>query len=326
MEKMEEVFSKLNKRIIDSLEKTDLEKINYTLKSIKDSTIITGSGGSYVVADYASKILNSKNAIITACHNPRDMKYMELKPYSNVISCSYSGKGLSVDQAFCNNLNKYLFSSVPNERVNNITYDIVDPEKSFVSVANTLIPITILLNYYLENDIGAIKRIINKENEDYEKIFSTSGYIDTSCASEVEIFYGYESSTTAKFLESAFVEAGLAIPLMHDKYDYCHGRFTHAYVKKVKRKKDNCAIFVDHDNARENQKPLDRAIVESMRPYFFYGSYIVRGYADDFINEFYMLLRALRLISEYTYAFGMDISQVPYDSDVVRLYRYNGQL
>ena len=49
--------------------------------------------------------------------------------------------------------NKYLLSSTRVEGVTNITYDTSLPkEKSFISLAATLIPMTIMLDYYLEGN------------------------------------------------------------------------------------------------------------------------------------------------------------------------------
>ncbi len=43
MEKnMNENFKKLNNRVVDSLNDTDLEKLNYLLSKIKDPTLVSG--------------------------------------------------------------------------------------------------------------------------------------------------------------------------------------------------------------------------------------------------------------------------------------------
>ena len=83
MEKnMNENFKKLNNRVVDSLNDTDLEKLNYLLSKIKDPTLVSGVGGSSIVASFASKILLMKNMIITKCVEPRDLKYFTEDYYS----------------------------------------------------------------------------------------------------------------------------------------------------------------------------------------------------------------------------------------------------
>lgn len=41
-----------------------------------------------------------------------------------------------------------------------------------------------------------------------------------------EIFSGYETSTSSKYLEPTMLLSGIGIPIVHDKYTYCHGRST----------------------------------------------------------------------------------------------------
>lgn len=100
MEKnMNENFKKLNNRVVDSLNDTDLEKLNYLLSKIKDPTLVSGVGGSSIVASFASKILLMKNMIITKCVEPRDLKYFKefMNGYKNILACSYSGATLELN-------------------------------------------------------------------------------------------------------------------------------------------------------------------------------------------------------------------------------------
>ena len=48
---MHDNFKLLEERVLDSLEKTDLERISSKLKEIKTPTITTGVGGSSVVSN-----------------------------------------------------------------------------------------------------------------------------------------------------------------------------------------------------------------------------------------------------------------------------------
>jgi hypothetical protein len=55
MEKNMQVnFEYLDKRVIDSLERTDLERIRHELSKIKTPTIVSGVGGSSVVSEFTS--------------------------------------------------------------------------------------------------------------------------------------------------------------------------------------------------------------------------------------------------------------------------------
>src|SRR5574344_489833 len=151
MEKnMELNFKYLKERVIDSLNKTDLEFIRYELSKINESTIVSGVGGSSVVSEFTSKVINSKNEVITINSEPRDFLYKNYTKFKNVISCSYSGNNYGVELSFKNDLKHYLLSNNSfDDDVTYLKYDsTIEPERSFISLASTLIPISVLLNYY----------------------------------------------------------------------------------------------------------------------------------------------------------------------------------
>ena len=108
MSKMQENFDLLSDRVLDALTKTNLEETRSILSKIKTPTIVTGVGGSKVVAVFTSKILAQKNGIIATCLEPRDVLYTPLNEYDNILSCSYGGTNFGVQTSFKNNLNKYL--------------------------------------------------------------------------------------------------------------------------------------------------------------------------------------------------------------------------
>ena len=212
MEKnMKENFEKLERRVVDSLYNTDLERINHELSKLDKPTLVSGVGGSSVVSEYASKVLAVKNRIITRNTEPRDFKYIDPSTYSNVLACSYSGNNYGVELAFLNNLKHFLLSSKENlkEGITNLTYNCNDPEKSFISLGATIIPCSILLNYYLDNDYLRIIDILDTYKFNF----------DVNCDA-FEIFSGIETSTAHKYLESTMMESGIGIPLVHDNCRY----------------------------------------------------------------------------------------------------------
>ena len=88
------------------------------------------------------------------------MLYKSLTGYSNVIACSYGGKNYGVETSFDNDLNKYLLSRNESqiESVTSLNYDSsLTDEDSFISLAATLMPMSIMLAYYNDNDISVIK-------------------------------------------------------------------------------------------------------------------------------------------------------------------------
>ncbi len=300
---MKENFEKLEMRIFDSLYNTDLEKINYELSKIEGSTLVSGVGGSSVVAEYASKILAKKNHVITRNTEPRDFRYINTNLYKNVLVCSYSVNNYGVEIAFLNNLKHYLLASRKYEKddVINLTYNCLDKEHSFISLAATLIPCSILLNYYLDNEKDMI----------IDSLDSYSFKFDVKCDA-FEIFTGIDSSVASKYLESTMVEAGIGIPIIHDKYSYCHGRSTISTVK------NNIAIYLD------TGKELDKLLLEEIPKY--YKDVVVLKASNTILDEYITLVKCMYLTKYIAEVNEKDLSKVEYNPIVKKLYKYNGNL
>lgn len=303
MEKnMNENFKNLNNRVVDSLNDTDLEKLNYLLSKIKAPTLVSGVGGSSIVASFASKILLMKNRIITKCVEPRDLKYFKefMNGYKNILACSYSGANFGVELAFDNNLRHYLLSSKENNEngIISLNYVCKDPEKSFISLAATLIPCTILLNYYLDNDY---QRIIDSTKE-YDYNF------DVNCDA-FEIFTGFETLSASKYLESTMVEAGIGIPIIHDKYSYCHGRST------LSKTYNNIAIYFNLGT------DLDKLLLSELTKY--YKEVIVLDSKPTLLSEYNLLVKCMYLTKYIASQKEKDLSGVDYNPIVKKLYRFN---
>ena len=302
MSKMQENFDLLSDRVLDILNKTNLEETRSILSSIKTPTIVTGVGGSKVVAVFTSKILAAKNGIISTCLEPRDMLYTPVSGYDNVLSCSYSGTNFGVQTSFQNELNKYLLSSTRVPNITNITYDTSIPkEHSFISLAATLIPMTIMLDYYLEgNEI--VPKLLNQDTPIIEPhpVF--------------EIMSGIENSSAHTYLESTMLEASLAIPIVHDKYSYCHGRSTTSYHN------EHSLIYFDNDTE------LDKTMLEELQDYYKKIIILKSKYKDPIIDDYYLTIRSMLLTKSLAEQTGKDLSKVEYSPVVKKLYKYQGQM
>lgn len=320
---MKENFKLLESRLETTLSKTDLDKIRYELSKIKEPTLISGVGGSNIVSNYTSKVLNKANKIITKNMEPRDFKYMDLDGFKNVIACSYSGNNYGTNLAFDNNLNHYLLSSNKpiSDNVTPLWYNTLgDKEKSFISLSSTIIPCAILLDYYnyAKNGYCETYRII----DNFEIIYESYKYnFDVNCDC-FEIFSGLDTSSAAKFLESTLVEAGIGIPVIHDKYSYCHGRSTLSLAN------ESIAIyFFDGTD-------LDKIMLEELPKYYKYvivlktNDYITH-YTPDYDSigrDFIMLNKCLYLVKYIAEKKDKDLSGVDYNPIVKKLYKYKGQI
>lgn len=294
-------LDKMLPRVLDSLNSTNLENIFNTLASISEPTIITGCGGSSIVGTFLAKVLNEKNHIIATFKFARDLKLMDLSGYRNVIAVSYSGKNIGVDASFDNNLNKYLFSGITKEGIHPLQYTVNDEEFSFVSMAGTFIPLSIILMYY-KYDLNLIKEILSIRKEydvDESKIY--------------EVMSSEKSVTACSMLDSTLVEGALAAPVIHEKYNYCHGRTMFNYYYQ------NPLIYFD------DESDLDKLFKENLLQTYCKVIVIDKKYDDSVINDYYQTYLSLLLCLSIAKKQGKDMSQkdVPEISEIIYTYKGN---
>lgn len=302
---MNEVFGMLEKRVFDTLEKSDLEKTRKQLENIKGPTLCTGVGGSYVVSTFATSILERKNSSIVKNIQPRDMLYENIELYNNVLSCSYGGRNYGVKVAFNNHLTKYLLSHdvYGEENVETILYkSSYQVEKSFISLAATLMPMTLLFDYYLQKDISFIHKYFKEQKY---TILGNDTY---------EILSGKDTLSASCFLESTLIEAGIANVIVHDKYDYCHGRTTLSY------NNDHSLILFN------NETELDKIILSEADKY--YKEVIVLNKENDdlIVNDYIQTIRSMYLTKQIAEEKHIDLSKVNYSPFVKKLYYFKGQM
>ena len=303
-ENMHDNFKLLEERVIDTLCKTDLERIREELKKIRGPVICTGVGGSSVASEFASKVLNQKNGLVTDSLEMRDMNYKKLDGYSSVLACSYSGNNYGVETAFRNGLDKYLLSTGSIDGVCNLVYESgYHKEDSFISLAATLMPMSVMLAYYLDGDLNEVYEILNRSRE-----------YNFSCDKVYEIMSGYESSSAAKYLESTMTESGIGIPIVHDKYSYCHGRST------MSHHNDHSLIMFNSGNE------LDKLLLEILGEYYKNIIRLDGKYDDSVLDDFYYTYQAMLLSYDMACSSDNDLSRVKYSPATKVLYKYKGQM
>lgn len=299
-------FKYLKERVIDSLEHTDLEFIRHELSKINEPTIFSGVGGSSVVSEFGSKVMNKKNGIISINSEPRDFIYRNNNPFRNVIACSYSGNNYGVKLSFLNELKKYLLSNnaFEDKDVTYLKYDTtIDSERSFISLGATLIPVSILMDYYLN---GKDKDLVDSiQEQDFEFEPETDIY---------EIYTGHDTSTASKYLESTITESGIGIPIVHDKYSYCHGRST------LNMNYKGVAIYFNRNTE------FDRVMLEELKKYYKTIIIIESKFEDDVLDDYQMLIQCMYLTKYIAEKKDKDLSKVDYSPIVKRLYKYNGNI
>ena len=299
-------FELLKERVIDSLEQTDLDYIRNELSKLNEPTIFSGVGGSSVVSDFASKVINTKNGIVSINSEPRDFLYRNSNAFKNVVACSYSGNNYGVELSFLKELKKYLLSNNSFDDID-VTYlkynTTIDKERSFISLGATLIPVSILMDYYLNGNNDPIIDSIEEKRFDFE--------LDSDI---YEIFTGYDTSTSSKYLESTMAESGIGIPIVHDKYAYCHGRST------LGINCDSTAIYYNRNTE------FDKMMLEELKKYYKRIITIDSKFDDQLLDDYQMLVQSMYLSRYIAEKKSKDLSKVEYSPIVKKLYKYDGQI
>ena len=299
-------FEFLKERVVDSLDNTDLDYIRYELAKLDEPTVFSGVGGSSVVSEFGSKVINNKNGILTINSEPRDFIYRNNKGFKNVVACSYSGNNYGVELSFLKELRKYLLSnnSFDDKDVTYLKYDTtLDKERSFISLGATLIPVSILMNYYLDGKNGDMLDSIQETQYDFD--INSDIY---------EIYSGLDTSTASKYLESTMVEAGIGIPIVHDKYSYCHGRSTFGI------NYNGIAIYFNRNTE------FDRIMLEELKQYYSKIIVIDSKFKDPVLDDYQMLVQSMYLTKYIAEKKNKDLSKVEYSPIVKKLYKYNGEI
>ena len=299
-------FEFLKERVIDSLENTDLEFIRNELSKLDMPTLFSGVGGSSVVSEFGTKVINAKNGILSLNSEPRDFLYRNSSAFRNVVACSYSRNHYGVELSFLKNLRKYLLSnnSFDDKDITYLKYNTtIDKERSFISLGATLIPVSILLDYYLNGENSIMLDYIEESPFNFD--LESDVY---------EIFSGYDTSTASKYLESTMVESGIGIPMVHDKYSYCHGRSTLGINYKA------IAIYYNRNT------DFDKMMLKELKKYYSRIITIDSKIEDQIIDDYQMLIQSMYLTKYIAEKKSKDLSEIEYSPIVEKLYIYKGQI
>ena len=129
-----------------------------------------------------------------------------------------------------------------------------------------------------------------------------------------EIFSGYDTSTASKYLESTMVESGIGIPIVHDKYSYCHGRSTFGI-----NYSGNIIYF-------NRNTEFDKMMLEELKKYYSRIITINSKFEDQILDDYQMLIQCMYLTKHIAEKKSKDLSKVDYSPIVKKLYKYKGQI
>ncbi|MBQ4263289.1 MAG: hypothetical protein IJB83_03475 [Bacilli bacterium] len=304
----------------------------YQLTIDKNPTLIIATGGSKVVAYYLQLIIERLgiDGIICEVIEPRDYFYKTNRnKFSNLIAISTSGNTNGIKDVLDDfNGTKFLITQNNQE----VGYQVVSwgnekyqIEKSFISLASSFGPITLMLDATtsLNTEIASdeikkindkIKELLNRSREKIDKI--TVNFKDVSL---IQIMSGYETKTSSGVLESNLVETGLAAPVMHDKGSYCHGRSNLLF-----QYPDSHVIYLCHQ-----RRELDNILIELInKEYSNLSIFDTENIKEDYFwKEYYLMLQMYFLSKKIADDKGIDLTQPEYNPKLVKkLYNFRGEM
>lgn len=330
-------FSKLEERILninDCLlnKSNDFRKMLYQLTIDNKPTLIVATGGSKVVAYYLQLIIERLgiNGIICEVIEPRDYFYKtNRKQFSNLIAISTSGSTNGIKETLDDfNGNKFLITQNNKE----CSYQVIswgnekyETEKSFISLASSLGPITLMLDAITSSNMNIslneikevndkIRQLLNKSREKVDKLS-----LDFKNISLIQIISGYETKTSSCVIESNLVETGLAPTVIHDKGSFCHGRSNLLF-----QYPNSHVIYLCHQ-----RKELDNILIELInKEYYNISIYDTEDINEDYFwKEYYLMLQMYFLSKKIADDKNIELTQPEYNPQLVRkLYNFRGEM
>lgn len=319
-------FSKLKERTLLANDKMDklAEETALIISKINEPTIIVATGGSVVVAKYLKEVLE-RYRIICEVVEPRTINYKEnLNSFKNLICISYSGNTNGISNALEKfQGNKYLLTGKKQE-INGATISlestVEDNEKSFVSLATTLIPMELLLKSseiidgtYSKKDMKSYLEFTFNNSEKY------SNYPFNFKNLGIEVMSGSDTACPATTLESNLIESGTTPVVIHDKGSFCHGRSN-----LINNNPTNAMLYLNH-----SESELDKLLLELLKSEY---PHIINLTSPLSVNsqlrkEFSLNLDAIYLSQKIASDNDIDMCMVDYNPKVInKIYKYRGEM
>lgn len=299
--KMDNNIDMLETRILDCLEHTDFESAFEMFRSLDGPTLFVGSGGSSVAAKFIASVINEKNAIIAEPKTPDEVWVSKINGFKKMIIVSSGGMNYGAKKAYEKGLNAGLdvITMSGSSRIakeGNIKYTKTEKsEDSFISFAETLLPMVVALAYYI-GDIEKTKSFVKSAFQLLKK-----NKMNYPISNNYEIIGRDRFPTAAAFVESAMNESGIAIPTVSGTYDELHGRTT-----SILQQKDRQMIYLLPAQQAEVDEFLHERLSECG-----VGDRItdVSAFYDDYIlDDFYLTLQMIELCISIAHERNVDLS------------------
>jgi fructoselysine-6-P-deglycase FrlB-like protein len=327
--RMDYNLDKLYERISDAHQLGAYSRLESVLNKISGNILVVGTGGSYVVANYAKKVIESKTDCLAICHRPRDAFFERLDRIDHVFAFTYSGSTPEIVKLVkeCKkypNINSINIVTRAEEKTIRKKYELqsndcvisylsdTPKERSYISIAATMIPITLFARYECGIDkkefLGFIEKLIKKEET---RVYSDNDFNKTG----INVVYGYESVASAILLESNLIEAGITHVVVHEKKDFGHGRVS------ILDKSKNVVYLISGQKDR-----YDNTLIKYLNLYNDINVAFMKSRQFGLLGELELLVKTMYFSRNLARAAGVDLSRIAYLKEIKKIYSYNGRL
>lgn len=319
-------------RTLRALESDADKHLRDIVNEIHGRILTVGTGGSFAAAEFASKCINRFHPDSTAVScRPRDILVQGLHKTDAVFLYSYSGKTKDIRNVydFCcdRNISVYIITKLSvrecekyyrkDSIISYCSSHTATKERGFISIAGTLIPMSIMGQIYYSDKQGDFIAFLDKCFQKWGREFSDDKYLFKLPGNRmnIDIFSGLDTNCAAIDLESKFIESGVARVSVHEKKDFSHGRFN-----IVEKYCPDLVIFLDNMKGKYSNKLLD--FLERRKNINICKLASERG---DIWGDLELVIAAEYFAKYISKTLGYDMSKPNYPQDAMTLYRYAGK-
>lgn len=314
-------------RIVSALQTEATNEVKSVLLSLPDRVLTVGTGGSYAAALFAAKCINTYETGFAESVKPRDALLFPLDKYGLVLLFSYSGLTNDIQAVYRACCEKHIpvrvitaldknDANCPYKRDEMISYTNDNPdfeERGFISMASTLIPMSLFAARYYDGKVGFEKFLYGVFSQ-REKDFEFSVLTARKTALIIDIFSAYDTATASTILESDIIESGIGRVTVHEKKDFSHGRYN-----AIESLPPDIVVFFDSKVGSYTNK---LKVYLSQRVKFPLIEMKARN--EGFWGDFDLAVAVQFFVAKLSEEAGYDMSDPTYPEEAKGLYKYSG--
>ncbi len=326
-------INNLETRIINAIHSKASNKINDINFNENNNCLFIGTGGSYVGAYFASKVINLIYGCNTYAMYPRDVLYRNNNNIDKIILFSYSGTTDDIITSV-KDLNKKNLYIVTKGELQNIvlktgilkkniisyrTSSNKSKERGFLAFEGAVAPSAIFLKHYLTknnaniNIENFIKDSIKNWQEKIGNLINKDIILKMKEDKILNLFCGDYTNSACYDLESKITESGIFNCIVHEKKNFSHGRFIN-----YENLNNNCSLYFKQKSTTKYEKELLK--------YLGNNNIVIESNYDGILAEFDLLIASQFIIYYFGKIMNIDVSKPKYSLNAMKIYFYKGDL